>query len=151
MAMGDKLLAGTVLTKFGHICPIAELKESPTGMFMRTETTKPEIVGRTFDVEYRNIVGEVSKRRVTVSSKFSADGVTFFRGRSMSDGSLVTYRMDQVLKLTAYEGVQYTIGGDDGAARVARKADRFPLLNDCSDVVHTGFFATIKRMLSFAR
>ena len=144
------LLAGTVLTKFGHIFPIIEPCDTTTGMLMSTETTKPEIVGRTFDVEYRSIIGEVSKRRVTVSSKFSADGVTFFKGRSMSDGSLVTYRMDQVLKLTAYEGVQYTIGGDDSAAHVARKADRFPLLNDCSDVVHTGLFATIKRMLSFA-
>ena len=144
------LLAGTVLTKFGHNCPIAEPDDSTTGMFMRTETTKPEIVGRTFDVEYRNIIGEVSKRRVTVSAKFSADGVTFFKGRSMSDGSLVTYRMDQVLKLTAYEGVQYTVGDDDSATRVASKADRFPLLNDFSDVAHTGLFATVKRMLSFA-
>ncbi len=117
---------------------------------MRTKTAKPEMVGRTFDVEYRDMIGDVSKRRVTVSTKFSADGVTFFKGRSMSDGSLLTYRMDQVLKLTAYEGVQYTIGGDDNTARVSRKADRFPLLNDCGAVVNTGVFATIKRMLSFA-
>jgi len=118
---------------------------------MPSRDTRSKLIGETFDIEHRNMLGDIVCRRVKVLAEFTAAGVTFLKSKSLSDDSIIAYRVDQILAMTDLHGRPVFIGKAKSTSGGPRKSDRFPPLNDFDVSLRERISAPLKRAISFAQ
>jgi hypothetical protein len=113
---------------------------------MTPRDTRSTLIGETFDIEHRNMLGDIVCHRVKVLAEFTAAGVTFLKSKSLSDNSTNAYRVDQILTMTDLHGRPVMIGNAKSASGGSRKSDRFPPLNDLDVNLREKILATLKKV-----
>ena len=118
---------------------------------MPSRDTRSKLVGETFDVEHRNVLGDIVCLRVKILTEFTTAGVTFLKSKSLSDNSTIAFRVDQILTMTDRHGRPVLIGGAKSNSGVSRKSDRFPPINDLDVSLREKISAPLKRVISLAK
>jgi hypothetical protein len=118
---------------------------------MPSRDTKSKLVGESFVIEHRNVLGDIVCRRVKILTEFTTAGVTFLKSKSLSDNSIIAYRVDQILTMTDLHGRPVSIGNAKSTSGGSRKSDRFPPLNNLDASRREKISARVKRTISFAQ
>jgi hypothetical protein len=118
---------------------------------MPSRDTRSKLIGETFDIEHRNMLGDIVCRRVKVLAEFTAAGVTFLKSKSLSDKNIIAYRVDQILTMTDLHGRPVVIGKAKSISGGSRKSDRFPPLNDLDVSLRQKICAPFRRAIALAQ
>jgi hypothetical protein len=118
---------------------------------MPSRDTKSKLVGESFVIKHRDVLGDIVCRRVKILTEFTTAGVTFLKSKSLSDNSIIAYRVDQILTMTDLHGRPVIIGKAQSTSGGPRKSDRFPPLNDLDVSLREKISAPLKRAISFAQ
>jgi hypothetical protein len=118
---------------------------------MPSRDTRSKLIGETFDIEHRNMLGDIVCRRVKVLAEFTAAGVTFLKSKSLSDKNIIAYRVDQILTMTDLHGRPVVIGKAKSTSGGSRKSDRFPPLNDLDVSLCQKICAPFRRAIALAQ
>lgn len=118
---------------------------------MPSRDTRSKLIGETFDIEHRDMLGDIVCRRVKVLAEFSAAGVTFLKSKSLSDKNIIAYRVDQILTMTDLHGRPVVIGKTKSTSGDSRKSDRFPPLNDLNVSLRQKICAPFRRAIALAQ
>ncbi len=118
---------------------------------MPSRDTRSKLVGETFDIEHCGMLGDIVCRRVKILTEFTTAGVTFWKAKSLSDNSIVAYRVDQILTVTDLHGRPVVIGKAKSTSGGSRKSDRFPPLNDLDVSLREKISAPLKRAIALAQ
>jgi hypothetical protein len=118
---------------------------------MPSRDTRSKLIGETFDIEHRNMLGDIVCRRVKVLAEFTAAGVTFLKSKSLSDKNIIAYRVDQILTMTDLHGRPVVIGKAKSTSGGPRKSDRFPPLNDLDVSLCQKICAPFRRAIALAQ
>jgi hypothetical protein len=118
---------------------------------MPSRDTRSKLIGETFDIEHRDMLGDIVCRRVKVLAEFTAAGVTFLKSKSLSDKNIIAYRVDQILTMTDLHGRPVVIGKAKSTSGGPRKSDRFPPLNDLDVSLRQKICAPFRRAIALAQ
>jgi hypothetical protein len=118
---------------------------------MPSRDTRSKLIGETFDIEHRDMLGDIVCRRVKVLAEFTAAGVTFLKSKSLSDKNIIAYRVDQILTMTDLHGRPVVIGKAKSTSGGPRKSDRFPPLNDLDVSLCQKICAPFRRAIALAQ
>ena len=118
---------------------------------MPSRDTKSKLVGESFVIKHRDVLGDIVCRRVKILTEFTTAGVTFLKSKSLSDNSIIAYRVDQILTMTDLHGTPVFIGKAKSASAGSRKSDRFPPLNDLDVSISQKICAPLKRVIALAQ